>query len=240
MSDETRTRRERSARYPGVPLNDGIELCGFMESRGLDGLSASDIATALGYRNIRTNTFSARLSAARQFGLLEMKDEGYILTGLARSLLHPVDPNDLAKLRRRALREAPLYVELLDRFGGKKVPEAAILANVLYHDYQIIASAKQVAADVFLESARSAGVLGEDGVLRPEGSPTTPDPTPAPAHATPEPSAPATGPNDGIRIEVKLWGADEGKTVRMRVPESMTSESFERLLQILRLQVRIE
>ena len=37
---------------------------------GLDGLTAPDIASALGYKNIKTNTFSARLSAARQFGLL--------------------------------------------------------------------------------------------------------------------------------------------------------------------------
>lgn len=79
-STPTRSRRERSTRHPGVPLAESVELCKFIEARGLDGLTAADIATALGYKNIKTNTFSARLSAARQFGLLVLKDEGYSLT----------------------------------------------------------------------------------------------------------------------------------------------------------------
>src|SRR3954451_19338314 len=146
----TRARRERSTRYPGVPLPESVELCKFIEARGLDGLTAADIATALGYKNIKTNTFSARLSAARQFGLLVLKDEGYALTPLARSILHPVDPADLPRLYRLALLESPLYAELANRMGGKKVPEPSILANVLYHQHQIIASAKDAAAETFL------------------------------------------------------------------------------------------
>src|ERR1700712_62344 len=99
----TRAKRERSTRYPGVPLAESVELCRFIEARGLDGLTAGDIATALGYKNIKTNTFSAKLSAARQFGLLVLKDEGYHLTPLARSILHPVDPDEVPRLHRQAL-----------------------------------------------------------------------------------------------------------------------------------------
>src|SRR5437588_2783869 len=153
-SAPARAKRERSTRYPGVPLAESVELCQFIEGRGLDGLTAADIATALGYKNIKTNTFSARLSAARQFGLLTLKDEGYSLTTLAKSILHPVDPNDTPRLLRQALLEPSLYTDLAGQFGEKKLPEAAILANVLYHNHQIIASAKQVAAEAFLESAR--------------------------------------------------------------------------------------
>ena len=65
-----RQKRERSTRYPGVTLAEALKLCESVEDLGVDGLSAPDIASALGYKNIKTNTFSARLSAARQFGLL--------------------------------------------------------------------------------------------------------------------------------------------------------------------------
>ena len=69
MSNEesapNRSRRERSTRYPGVSLADCVELAQFIEAKGLDGLGSGDIATALGYKNIKTNTFSARLSAAK-------------------------------------------------------------------------------------------------------------------------------------------------------------------------------
>ena len=256
-----RSRRERSARYPGVPLADAVELARFVDDRGLDGLSAAEIASALGYKNIKTNTFSARLSAARQFGLLALKGDGYALTGQARAILHPVDPADLPRLRYQAFLATPLYVELADRLAGKRVPEASILANILYHHHQIIATAKQQAAEAFFESARFAGALRPDGTFRPPG-----DDGPA---ALPDPSAEATGsplappatsipspvasfadsiaptpafapPPSDVRVDLRLWGGDRGKLIRLRAPESITPESFERFLQAFRLHVRIE
>ncbi len=156
-SSPGRPRRERSTRYPGVNLAESLKLCESINDLGLDGLTATNIASALGYKNIKTNTFSARLSAARQFGLLTLTGDGYALTPLAREILHPVDPAELPRLYRQALLKPPLYVDLADRLAGKRVPEAEILGNVLYHNHQIIASAKQSAAEAFLESARFAG-----------------------------------------------------------------------------------
>ncbi len=235
---QARSRRERSTRYPGVPLPDCVDLCKFVESRGLDGLTAPDIASALGYKNIKTNTFSARLSAARQFGLLTLSNEGYALTSLAKAILHPVDPGELPRLYRQALLEPPIYADLVGRLSEKRVPDAAILGNVLYHNHQIIASAKEAAAEAFLASARYAGALGDDHVLRLQASEAAPVPAPSPAEPAPEPR-PSRPPAD-VRIDLRLWGADSGKVLRVRAPESITAESFDRLLQALRLHVRIE
>ena len=133
---------------------------------GLDGLGAGEIAMAAGYKNVKTNTFSARLSGARQFGLLAIRDERYSLTTLARSILHPTEPAELPRLRRQAFLTSPLYAELAERLADKKVPEAAILGNLLYHHHGITASAKVSAASVFLESARSIGLLNDSGTFR--------------------------------------------------------------------------
>jgi hypothetical protein len=237
---QNRSRRERSTRYPGVPLADCVELCKFIESRGLDGLTAADIASALGYKNIKTNTFSARLSAARQFGLLTLASEGYSLTSLAKSILHPVDLSDLPRLYRQALLEPPIYADLVERLADKRVPDAAILGNVLYHNHHIIASAKEPAADAFLASARFAGALGEDMVLRLGGPASTPAPTPVAPAPPVAAELPKPAPPSGVRFDLRLWGIDEGKSIRVRAPESITSESFDRLLQALRLHMRIE
>ncbi|WP_435005630.1 hypothetical protein P12x_003445 [Tundrisphaera lichenicola] len=244
-SSPTKARRERSTRHPGVPLAESVELCKFIEARGLDGLTAPDIASSLGYKNIKTNTFSARLSAARQFGLLVLKDEGYSLTPLARSILHPVDPAEVPRLYRQALLEPPLYSELAGQFAEKRLPEASILGNVLYHNYQIIASAKQSAAEAFLESARFAGALGEDQVFRPQGTRAEVSPPIAerPVVESPPPIASeskAVERSSDVRIDLRLWGSDAGKAIRLRAPESITPESFERLIQTIRLHVRIE
>lgn len=244
---QTRPKRERSTRYPGVTLAEALKLCESIEELGVDGLTAADIASALGYKNIKTNTFSARLSAARQFGLLTLTGDGYGLTPLAREILHPVDPSDLPRLYRQALLKPPLYADLAERMGGKKLPEVAILGNVLYHTHQIIASAKQAAAEAFLESARFAGALGDDQVFRPDGDGVT-VPTSAPvaeppavaAVAAPVPQrAPRVRAADA-RLDLRLWDADAGKTIRVRAPQSITPASFERFLQAFRLLVRVE
>lgn len=231
----TRHRRERSTRYPGVPLADGIRLCEHIQTNGLDGLAATEIATSLGYKNIKTNTFSARLSSARQFGLLDLKEDGYSLTSLAREILHPINPTDTPKLYKRAFLNSALYAELTEKLQGKRLPDRSILANILYHNHQIIAAAKEVAADTFVESARFAGLLNDEGVLLAQAESVPAErPSVSPKRNLVEPSP------DQVRLELRLWGADQGKTIRLRAPESISRASFERLIQALQLHVRIE
>lgn len=226
-------KRERSHRYPGRSLAESLELAAFVEERGLDGFPAGEIARALGYTSVKTNTFSARLSAARQFGLIVLKDEAYSLTPLSRAILHPVDEAELPALRRKSLWESPLYAELAERFRGKTVPDAPILANLLYHQFGIIASAKDGAAATFLESAKGVGVLGADGVLRPDGAEAARAVVPVEQAAT-KPRAKT------VRLDLPLWGEDAGKTIRVRAPESLTRASYERLLGALQLLLRVE
>lgn len=251
-STPSRTRRERSTRYPGVALPDCVEMCKFIESKGLDGLPAGDIATSLGYKNIKTNTFSARLSASRQFGLLILRDEGYSLTPLAKSILHPIDPAEMGRYYKQAFREPPIYAELIERLDGKRVPDVEILANILYHNHQITVAAKESAAEAFLATAKFAGAMGDDLILRMgSGSPVSAaTPTPSTSISTParveplplerrEPSTSTTAASP-VRIDLRLWGEDEGKVIRVRAPESVTQESFDRLIQALKLHLRIE
>jgi hypothetical protein len=241
----SRRRRERSTRYPGVSLAESLKFAAAIDELGVDGMSAAAIAAALGYKNIKTNTFSARLSAARQFGLLNLTEDGYALSPLSRAILHPVDPAELPRLFRQALVKPPLYAELAERLAGKRVPEATILGNILYHNHQIIASAKQPAAEAFLESARFAGAINDDEVFCPDGfAPAAPVPplaapadAPRPAPALADRSRPGEA---EVRLDLRLWDADLGKTIRLRAPQTMTAASFERFLQALRLLVRIE
>jgi hypothetical protein len=242
----TRPKRERSTRHPGVNLAESLKLCESIDSLGLDGLSAAAIAAALGYTNIKTNTFSARLSAARQFGLLNLTGDGYVLSPLARAILHPIEPSEISRLHRQALLTPPLYAELAERLAGKKLPEAGILGNVLYHNHQIIGSAKQAAAEAFIESARFAAALGDDQIFHPDGPPPAQAPPArvlAGSAATPT-AGPGVAPRHErsaeVRLDLRLWDVDEGKTIRVRAPQAISAASFERFLQAFRLLVRID
>lgn len=159
------SRRERSARYPSVPLQEAIAFCRQMDELGIDGLNAAQIATAMGYRNVKTNTFSGRLSSARQFQLIVLNDQNYSLTELALRIIHPIDPAEVSQLLRQACQAPHLYTELIRHYAGKRLPEAEILGNLLMHRYQITASAKASAAEAFLESLRFVGLMNDQRMV---------------------------------------------------------------------------
>lgn len=247
QTDSPARPRERSARYPGVSLAEAITFARQLADKGVDGLPANAIAAAMGYKNIRTHTFSAAISAARQFGLLRLHDGAYSLTELAREVLGSVDSHTQQNAVRRAFLTPALYSELSERFGDRRVPDAPALANWLHHNHQITTSAKQAAAEVFIASARDARALGDDGMLRTSlssdivaktAAPREPQPT-AIARSNPDRNPHAHDDASDVTFSLRLWGPDEGATIEVRGPASMSKESFERLLQALRLHVRI-
>jgi hypothetical protein len=228
-----RRKRERSARYPGRDLESAIELARTMLDRGLDGLPAESIAPALGFSNVKSNNFSSLLSAARQFGFLDLRGDGYHLTPLGRAIPRPLDEKHAAALRREAFLRPPLYSELATRLADRKLPDGEVLGNLLFHHHHITNAARRHAADVFLESARRAGCVDAEGLFRPRGAVDTPTEEPA-----------SIGKGDAKRggevmIELPLWGPDAGKRIQVRIPESITRESLERLMSAIQIQVRV-
>ncbi len=64
------------------------------------------------------------------------------------------------------------------------------------------------------------------------------------APATSTPATPASTPpraaSAEVRVDLRLWDADAGKSIRLRAPQTITPASFERFLQTFKLLVRIE
>lgn len=262
------SRRERSARYPSVPLQEAIAFCRQIDELGIDGLGATQIATAMGYRNVKTNTFSGRLSSARQFQLIVLNDQNYSLTELALRIIHPIEPAEVPQLHRQACLAPHLYAELVRHYAGKRLPEAEILGNLLMHKYQITASAKAAAAEAFLESLRFVGLMNdqrlvETGSTAPDGSfgltesrfpggtvPAVParslsenEPVAKSAAGAPTvfrgQATPKPRQENEVRLDLTLWDTDQGKRIRLRAPSTVTRSSMDRFLESLRLAVRV-
>lgn len=262
------SRRERSARYPSVPLQDAIAFCRQIDELGIDGLGAGQIATAMGYRNVKTNTFSGRLSSARQFQLIVLNDQNYSLTELALRIIHPIDPAEVPHLSRQACQSPHLYSELIRHYAGKRLPEAEILGNLLMHKYQITASAKAAAAEAFLESLRYVGLMNDQRIVesvtagqelafsltdtKPPGpsAPFTPARPIAQTESAPKVHHSGGSANRGasaarprqeneVRLDLTLWDSDQGKRIRLRAPATVTRSSMDRFLESLRLAVRV-
>lgn len=265
MAEEAVVKRERSARYPAVPLAEAIAFVRLVDELGIDGLTASQIASAMGFKNLKTNTFSGRLSSARQFGLVDLADQNYSLTELAMRIIHPIDPDELPQLLLQACQSPPLFAELMKGYAGKRLPEAEILGNVLMHKHQITAAAKTAAAESFYESIKHAGLLDETRVLDsrstlPAAFVSSQELRPASVARPAQVSVPVAARQaesiqpvarskaailkeprpDEVRLDLTLWDEDTGKRVRLRAPSSMTRASLDRIIQAIQLAVKIE
>ena len=245
-------KRERSTRYPGVHLAEALKLCESIDELGLDGLTAADIASALGYKNIKTNTFSARLSAARQFGLLTLTGDGYALTPLAREILHPVDPAEQPRLYRQACssrRSTPSWPTASAASASPRPRSWATCSTTTTRSSPRPSgrpprrSSSRRGSPGRWATTRSSAPKGSPRTLRPPGLPRPQ----SPRNRRPPRSRPVTAPAPrphanpaDVRLDLRLWDRDEGKTIRVRAPQSITAASFERFLQAFRLLVRIE
>jgi hypothetical protein len=218
-------------------LCDAIHLAEVMLDQGLDGMPAVAIAPALGFSSIRSNAFSSLLSAARQFGLIELRHHSYRLTPLGRALPHPIDESHAARLRQEAFFLPRIYQDLARRLEDRPLPQVDVIANLLFQEHHITARAKRAAAETFLESAREAGLLSKDGVLRlQEYNQHSPVSGQLPPKSRPEPTEIT---NESMRIELPLRGRDQGKRIVASLPESITRESLDRFLAAIELHVLV-
>src|SRR5262249_52395697 len=95
-------------------------------------------------------------------------------------------------------------------------------------------------AESFLESARFAGALADDGIFRPDGRESIASPSDTPSTTSPAPTAAPRRKGADVRLDLRLWGPDVGKVIRLRAPEAITRASFERFLSAFRLLIHIE
>lgn len=156
--------KERSALYPSYTINESIELVSVVNKIGGKLVALSRIADELKV-SVSTNSFKAKISTCRQFGLLKIVSSSTMqLTDLAKKIVFPTSDHDKATAITQAFMSAPLYQKLCQRFENQALPSKERLSNILLQEYGITKAAKDVAAEEFLLSAEQVGIL-RNGVL---------------------------------------------------------------------------
>jgi hypothetical protein len=214
--------------YPWYGLDDVLELVKAIDKKGAGRLSSEAIAVEMG-SSVTSGFFQARLRAGRLFGLLaQQADDMWALTERAKRILRPRSPEDKQQALREAFAEAPLFRAVQERYAGRPLPPLESLKNILEHDFRVIASRAQAAAELLLASAKAAVLLqtaGDNLYLAPpqpqapSGMPTeaneqplstteqeTPFPTPPPTVPA-RPSRPAPTTSQTI-IQLSLTSED--------------------------------
>ncbi|MBQ8063453.1 MAG: hypothetical protein IJ230_05900 [Clostridia bacterium] len=154
---------ERSTLYPIVTWEASLDFIKVIDSFKYKLVSYSEVAKKLGLSNITTKSFTGKISTAKQFGLISTSNKTIQLTETAKSILYPTEKDTLS-IAVECFKNPPLYAKLIERYEGKALPSKDVLSNTLMMEYRITQSAKDNAAQVFLDSAEYLGLI-QGGVL---------------------------------------------------------------------------
>lgn len=156
--------REKSALYPGATWSDCMDFIQKISSFNLKAVSYQELAKKYGLSNPSTKSFTTKLGAAKQFGLITTTQGNTIqLTEVSKRLLYPTgEPTKPLELQ--CFAQPPLYSKLVSRYDGLAIPAPELLANILMNEYRITRSVKDAAAKIFLQSAEQLDLL-HGGIL---------------------------------------------------------------------------
>ena len=156
--------REKSALYPGATWDECMELIKKIGSFNLKAVSYQELARKYGLSSTTTKSFTAKIGAAKQFGLVTTAQGNTIqLTDASKKLLYPTGES-VRSIELACFAQAPLYSKLISKYDGVALPAQELLANILMNEHRITRSVKDSAAKCFLESAEQLGLI-KGGIL---------------------------------------------------------------------------
>jgi hypothetical protein len=175
--------KRRSRAYPGVSL--GV-ACSLLREKLKDLGSAwterKALAAFLGYQTGEGGVAARKVAALVHFGLLERSEKGYRLSDAGKKIQEFAEdsPEFLASAR-SALKKPALFAGILTRFhSGERIPRQE-LRRVLTDELGITEQAREDAVEVFVESARFARLIDQDGRLLELGYEASPAPEISPS-----------------------------------------------------------
>lgn len=158
------TKRERSALYPTLTVDECFEIIEIIDKIGGKVYSTNSIAQALGMSE-KTNSFRAKISTLRQYGLITGMQGTLKLTEVSNDYLYPVQDEQKKEAKIQAFMNVALYKKIIEKFENKALPSSDKLANILLgKEFGLTKNTKDVATEIFVKSLEQLGLMS-NGVL---------------------------------------------------------------------------
>lgn len=155
----------RSRKHPARSLPGAVAFAKRILTLGGKGVSLASIATDMGLANTNNGRFRYLLSAAKQFGLIDVVREATHITPTGMHILMPTDEEDHALHLVEAIKKPPVYAALLHRFTGLELPPIASLEGIMLHDHGVAPNKARNAAKAFYESVRYVDIFDSDRII---------------------------------------------------------------------------
>ena len=154
----TESKRSYGVNPPALSLENAKNIIIKIHSHMGDDFTKSELAHLLG-STTKSSTFTHKVRALRNLGLIVAEDHQLRMTPLAKKVVSPSSEGE----RPRALKEAMLKIDTLNRiylkFEGGLLRQREYLTNWIVQDTEIPVKLKNAWADYFREAAKSAGLL---------------------------------------------------------------------------------
>lgn len=99
--------KERSSLYPMFSIKEIVDFINEIVKIGGKRVSINTVASVLGF-SVKTNSFRAKISTAKQFGLIRGSNGAVELTELAKRIVYPVNELDTRRAIVESFLSAPL------------------------------------------------------------------------------------------------------------------------------------
>lgn len=159
--------------YPRKSLHQSLELAAAVDALG-GACSEEMAANRMGRRGPNSGAFSALISAAAKYGLIEPRKGNLSVAQTFRDYKLAYNDEQRTQSLRAAFLGVPLFRKVYDRFVGKPIPED-ILDKLLIREFDVPEPVASRVGEYFLDGARLCKLLSDSGTLIQEDLGTTPN-----------------------------------------------------------------
>jgi hypothetical protein len=153
-----RQRKHSTIKFPYNDLDDVVKLTRTLHQNRGGRARISELAAELG-QSAASGTLRLRLSAARMFGLVEVRHQQVMLTPLGQAI---VDPAKEAASRVKAFLQVPLYERIYEEFNDTQLPgDSGLEARI--REFGVTPNQVSRARQVFMRSAEQASFFKTAG-----------------------------------------------------------------------------
>lgn len=151
--------RKGGRRFPQYPLNDAVKWADKLVSKTHGGPQPADLIKA-GVVEAKSGAGDVRISALKQFDLMEGTSKGYAATALAKEL-RSAPEDEKSSLYARAALKPEVFAAIYETYHGDSVPLAKLKQRA--GDLQVHPDAAAKCVDVYVETMEFACLVSRDG-----------------------------------------------------------------------------
>lgn len=146
------TKFTKSSQYPGADWLSSIRLIkNLYENFEFKPATYKELANI--YKvSATTKSFTSKISGAKQFGLIEIKNGLINISDDGKIFLNPLYESKKNEIIFKCIKKPKIFSDFIDRYNFKKVPNLDTLADILVDDYNILEAVKYNVAKIIISS----------------------------------------------------------------------------------------